>query len=49
VAFALMIRGGIATAQAEAYLHAPAWLTDAARLLDPVQMPSTRTAGQRQS
>ncbi|MEV6026402.1 MBL fold metallo-hydrolase [Streptomyces sp. NPDC052036] len=33
-AFALMIRGGIAAGEAESYLHARAWLTDAARLLD---------------
>jgi hypothetical protein len=32
-AFALMIRGGIATDEVEPYLHARAWLTDAARLL----------------
>ena len=29
-----MIRGGIATAEVEPYLHARAWLTDAARLLN---------------
>ena len=34
-AYALMIRGGIPTAQIERYLHQRAWLTDAARLLDP--------------
>lgn len=34
LAFALMIRGGIATTEIEPYLHARAWLTDAARLLD---------------
>ncbi|MFJ9681767.1 MBL fold metallo-hydrolase [Streptomyces sp. NPDC101194] len=33
-AFALMIRGGIPTDEVEAYLHARAWLIDAARLLD---------------
>ena len=33
-AYALMIRGGIAAAQIEPYLHQRAWLTDAARLLD---------------
>ena len=33
-AYALMIRGGIPTAQTERYLHQRAWLTDAARLLD---------------
>jgi hypothetical protein len=33
LAFALMIRGGIPTAEVEPYLHARAWLTDAARLL----------------
>jgi len=33
LAFALMIRGGIPTDQVEPYLHARAWLTDAARLL----------------
>ncbi|MFJ2113411.1 MBL fold metallo-hydrolase [Streptomyces sp. NPDC087850] len=32
-AFALMIRGGVAAAEAEPYLHARAWLTDSARLL----------------
>ncbi len=32
-AFALMIRGGIATAEVGEYLHARAWLRDAARLL----------------
>lgn len=32
-AFALMIRDGIPAAEAEPYLHARAWLTDAARLL----------------
>ncbi|SES49531.1 Glyoxylase, beta-lactamase superfamily II [Streptomyces sp. yr375] len=32
-AFALMIRGGIPAAEVEPYLHARAWLTDAARLL----------------
>jgi len=32
-AFALMIRDGIPTDQVEPYLHARAWLTDAARLL----------------
>ena len=32
-AFALMIRGGIPAAEIETYLHARAWLTDAARLL----------------
>jgi hypothetical protein len=32
-AFALMIRGGIRTDDVEPYLHARAWLTDAARLL----------------
>ena len=32
-AYALMIRGGIPTAQVEPYLHQRAWLTDAARLL----------------
>ncbi|MFF0040261.1 MBL fold metallo-hydrolase [Streptomyces mirabilis] len=32
-AFALMIRGGIPTDKVEPYLHARAWLTDAARLL----------------
>ncbi|MFE0377326.1 hypothetical protein ACFW1M_17440 [Streptomyces inhibens] len=33
-AFALMIRGGIPADEVEPYLHARAWLTDAARLLD---------------
>ena len=33
-AFALMIRNGIPTREVEPYLHARAWLTDAARLLD---------------
>ncbi|MFG2789699.1 MBL fold metallo-hydrolase [Streptomyces sp. NPDC048419] len=33
-AYALMIRGGIPSAEVEPYLHARAWLTDAARLLD---------------
>ncbi|HEU0042355.1 MAG TPA: MBL fold metallo-hydrolase [Jiangellaceae bacterium] len=33
-AFALMIRGGLPAAEAEPYLHARAWLTDAARLLN---------------
>ena len=33
-AFALMIRDGIGVDEAEPYLHARAWLTDAARLLD---------------
>ena len=33
-AYALMIRGGIPTAQIERYLPQRAWLTDAARLLD---------------
>ncbi|MCX5233369.1 MBL fold metallo-hydrolase [Streptomyces sp. NBC_00233] len=33
-AFALMIRGGIPAAEVESYLHARAWLNDAARLLD---------------
>jgi hydroxyacylglutathione hydrolase len=32
--FALMIRDGIAVDEVEPYLHARAWLTDAARLLD---------------
>ncbi|WP_327432874.1 MBL fold metallo-hydrolase [Streptomyces sp. NBC_01236] len=32
-AFALMIRDGIPTTEVEGYLHARAWLTDAARLL----------------
>lgn len=32
--FALMIREGIPVDEVEAYLHARAWLTDAARLLD---------------
>ena len=32
-AFALMIRGGIPVDEVEAYLHARAWLVDAARLL----------------
>ena len=32
-AFALMIRDGVPTDQVEPYLHARAWLTDAARLL----------------
>ena len=32
-AFALMIRGGIPATEVEPYLHARAWLTDAARLL----------------
>ncbi|MFJ2269444.1 MBL fold metallo-hydrolase [Streptomyces sp. NPDC098085] len=32
-AFALMIRGGIPADEVESYLHARAWLTDAARLL----------------
>ncbi|QPG48422.1 MULTISPECIES: hypothetical protein [unclassified Rhodococcus (in: high G+C Gram-positive bacteria)] len=32
-AFALMIRGGIPADEVEPYLHARAWLTDAARLL----------------
>ncbi|MET7286479.1 MBL fold metallo-hydrolase [Streptomyces sp. NPDC005573] len=32
-AFALMIRDGIPAGEAETYLHARAWLTDAARLL----------------
>ena len=32
-AFALMIRGGISAVEVEPYLHARAWLTDAARLL----------------
>ncbi|MFJ1844497.1 hypothetical protein [Streptomyces sp. NPDC088146] len=31
--FALMIRGGIPADEVESYLHARAWLTDAARLL----------------
>ena len=34
LAFALMIRGGIAADAIEPYLHARAWLADAARLLD---------------
>ncbi|MEU3692881.1 MBL fold metallo-hydrolase [Streptomyces narbonensis] len=34
LAFALMIREGISTDEIEPYLHARAWLTDAARLLD---------------
>jgi glyoxylase-like metal-dependent hydrolase (beta-lactamase superfamily II) len=33
-AFALMIRDGIPTGEVEPYLHARAWLTDAARLLN---------------
>lgn len=33
-AFALMIRGGIAADEVEPYLHARAWLRDAARLLN---------------
>lgn len=33
-AFALMIRDGIPADEVEPYLHARAWLTDAARLLD---------------
>jgi glyoxylase-like metal-dependent hydrolase (beta-lactamase superfamily II) len=33
-AFALMIRGGIPVDTVESYLHARAWLTDAARLLN---------------
>ncbi|OKJ24187.1 MULTISPECIES: MBL fold metallo-hydrolase [unclassified Streptomyces] len=33
-AFALMIRDGIPADEVESYLHACAWLTDAARLLD---------------
>lgn len=33
LAFALMIRGGIPAGEVEPYLHARAWLTDAARLL----------------
>ncbi|MGV9851526.1 MBL fold metallo-hydrolase [Streptomyces sp. NPDC003442] len=33
-AFALMIRGGVPADAIEPYLHARAWLTDAARLLD---------------
>ncbi|MGW2088323.1 MBL fold metallo-hydrolase [Streptomyces sp. NPDC001880] len=33
-AFALMIRGGIPAGEVEPYLHARAWLTDAARLLE---------------
>ncbi|MFD9611590.1 MBL fold metallo-hydrolase [Streptomyces sp. NPDC059083] len=33
LAFALMIRDGIPAAEVEPYLHARAWLTDAARLL----------------
>jgi glyoxylase-like metal-dependent hydrolase (beta-lactamase superfamily II) len=33
-AFALMIRSGIPTDDLESYLHARAWLTDAARLLN---------------
>lgn len=33
-AFALMIRDGMTTSEVEPYLHARAWLTDAARLLD---------------
>jgi glyoxylase-like metal-dependent hydrolase (beta-lactamase superfamily II) len=33
LAFALMIRGGIPVSEIEPYLHARAWLTDAARLL----------------
>ncbi|MEV0579442.1 MBL fold metallo-hydrolase [Streptomyces sp. NPDC050392] len=33
-AFALMIRDGMPTSEVEPYLHARAWLTDAARLLD---------------
>ena len=33
-AFALIIRGGIPADEVETYLHARAWLTDAARLLD---------------
>jgi hypothetical protein len=32
-AFALMIRGGIPAGEVESYLHARAWLIDAARLL----------------
>jgi hypothetical protein len=32
--FALMIRDGIPSDEAEPYLHARVWLTDAARLLD---------------
>jgi glyoxylase-like metal-dependent hydrolase (beta-lactamase superfamily II) len=33
-AYALMIRGGMPADEVEPYLHARAWLTDAARLLD---------------
>ena len=33
LAFALMIHGGIPTDEIESYLHARAWLTDAAQLL----------------
>lgn len=36
-AFALMIRGGIPADEAEPYLHARAWLADAARLLGRTQ------------
>lgn len=42
LAFALMIRGGIPAGEIEPYLHARAWLTDAARLLDLT--PETLTA-----
>lgn len=41
-AFALMIRGGILVNEVEPYLHARAWLTDAARLLD--RMPEALAA-----
>ncbi|MGW7253560.1 MBL fold metallo-hydrolase [Streptomyces sp. NPDC054834] len=45
-AFALMIRGGIPAGEVEPYLHARAWLTDAARLLDrtPETLASELTA-----
>ncbi|MEU6577550.1 MBL fold metallo-hydrolase [Streptomyces sp. NPDC046805] len=41
-AYALMIRSGIPTDEVEPYLHARAWLTDAARLLD--RTPETLAA-----
>ncbi|MFJ6752748.1 MULTISPECIES: MBL fold metallo-hydrolase [unclassified Streptomyces] len=41
-AFALMIRDGMPTGEVEPYLHARAWLTDAARLLD--RTPETLAA-----
>jgi hypothetical protein len=38
-AFALMIRDGIPVSEAEPYLHARPWLTDAAQLLDSTPEP----------